>query len=287
MYWLDGSSKLPFVPRCSYLLSSSRAKKFALAQDLIENQARIVKSLVKIGDFDHWCHAASELVDLVLDLVRRDEKYLRQDGLSTRDESLCRISDLNSQFVNFVNVSTFELARKRLSPSSQSSGHVSIVNSVSTPIASCNDTSLRDGPNRGALKAKFSSAQPPPTTRRAATTTTSYLNQRPAPPPNDTVTHALPRYTLSRSITTTTTSHSHNQQPNGCPPPRARTPWKEVDRKEKKERDERKEVRREGVEKEERRGEKGEEKQKQGRKPPTPPPLTNRHEREPPRPRKH
>jgi hypothetical protein len=54
MYWLDGSSKLPFVPCCSYLMSSSRAKKFALAQDLIENQARIVKSLVKIGDFDHW-----------------------------------------------------------------------------------------------------------------------------------------------------------------------------------------------------------------------------------------
>jgi len=237
---------------------------------------------VKIGDFDHWCHAASKLVDLVLDLVQRDEKYLRRDGLSTRDESLCRISDLNSQFVNFVNVLTFELAWKHLSPSSQSSGHVSIINLVSTPIASCNDTSLRDGPNRGALKAKFSSAQPPPTTRRAATTTTSYLNQRPAPPPNDAVTHALLHYTPSRSITTTT-SHSHNQQPNGCPPPRARTPRKEVDRKEKKERDERKEVRRE--EKEER-GEKGEEKQKQGRKPPTPPPLTNGHEREPPRTRK-
>src|SRR6202042_2957998 len=90
MYWLDGSSKLPFVPRCSYLLSSSRAKKFALAQDLIENQARIVKSLVKIGDFDHWCHAASELVDLVLDLVRRDEKYLRRDGLITGPWSLAR-----------------------------------------------------------------------------------------------------------------------------------------------------------------------------------------------------
>src|ERR1700691_3604004 len=84
MYWLDGSSKLPFVSRCSYLLSSSRAKKFALAQDLIENQARIVKSLVKIGDFDHWCHAASELVDLVLDLVWRDEKYLHQDGIGYR-----------------------------------------------------------------------------------------------------------------------------------------------------------------------------------------------------------
>ena len=69
-------------------MSSSRANKFALAQDLIENQARIVKSLVKIGNFDHWCIEASELVDLVIDLVWRDEKYLCQDGLSTRDESV-------------------------------------------------------------------------------------------------------------------------------------------------------------------------------------------------------
>ena len=81
MYWLDGSSRLPFVPRCSYLLSRSRAKKFALAQDLIENQAQIVKSCVKIGDFDHWCIEASELVDLTLDLVWRDEKYLQRDGI--------------------------------------------------------------------------------------------------------------------------------------------------------------------------------------------------------------
>src|ERR1700735_1280703 len=142
MYWLDGSSKLPFVPRCSYLLSSSRAKKFALAQDLIENQARIVKSLVKIGDFDHWCHAASELVDLMIDLVRKDEKYLHRDGLLTRDESLCRISDLNSQFVNFVNVSTFELARKRLSPSSRLSGRASMVNSILTPMVSRDNNPL-------------------------------------------------------------------------------------------------------------------------------------------------
>src|SRR6202042_3229821 len=189
MYWLDGSSKLPFIPRCSYLLSSSRAKKFALAQDLIENQARIVKSLVKIGDFDHWCHAGSELVDLMLDLVRRDEKYLRQDGLSTRDESLCRISNLNSQFVNFVCFSAFELARKRLSPASRPSGRASIVNSILTPAVSRdNNPLLRDGPDC-APKAKFSLAQPQPTTRLATTTTASYDNrppQQPQPLPNGT-----------------------------------------------------------------------------------------------------
>src|ERR1700683_4271820 len=114
MYWLDGSSKLPFVPHCSYLMSCSRARKFALAQDLIENQARIVKSLVKIGDFDHWCIEASELVDPVLDLVQRDEKYLHRDGLSSHEEGLCRISDLNSQFVNFVQFLTFEMAQAYL-----------------------------------------------------------------------------------------------------------------------------------------------------------------------------
>src|SRR6202050_1351313 len=112
MYWLDGSSKLPFGPHCSYLLSSSRAKKFALAQDLIENQARIVKSLVKIGDFDHWCIEASELVDLVIDLVQRDKKYLHRDGLLTRDKSLHRISNLSSQFANLVCFSVFELVHK-------------------------------------------------------------------------------------------------------------------------------------------------------------------------------
>ena len=64
MYWLDGSPRLPFISRCSYRLSSSRAKKFALAKDLIENQAQIVKSCVKMKNFDHWCIEASELVNL-------------------------------------------------------------------------------------------------------------------------------------------------------------------------------------------------------------------------------
>ena len=70
------------------MLSSSRARKIFLAQDLIENQARIVKSYVRTNDFDHWCYAASELVDLMIDLARRDEKYLQRDGLSTPEESL-------------------------------------------------------------------------------------------------------------------------------------------------------------------------------------------------------
>jgi len=144
-------------------MSSSRAKKFALAQDLIENQAQVVKICVKIGDFDHWCIEASELVDLVIDLVRRDEKYLRQDGMSTRDESLHRISNLNFKFVNLVCFSVFELARKRLSPPSRPNGRESIDISISTPIASRDDISLlRGGPTPGA-EPTLSSAQPPPT----------------------------------------------------------------------------------------------------------------------------
>ena len=102
MYWLDGSSKLPFIPRCSYFVSSSRALALAGSIIIIEDQAQIVKSCVKIGDFDHWCHAASELVDLMVDLAWRDEEYLHQDGLSSCEEGLQRILELNSHFVSFV-----------------------------------------------------------------------------------------------------------------------------------------------------------------------------------------
>ena len=101
---------LPFVPHCSYFVSSSRALAIAGSIVLIEDQAQIVKSCVKIGDFDHWCYAASELVDLVIELAQRDEKYLQQDGLSSCEEGLRRILELNSQFVNFVQFSTFETA---------------------------------------------------------------------------------------------------------------------------------------------------------------------------------
>src|ERR1700677_5407449 len=116
MYWLDGSSELPFSLKCSYILSKRRVKAIALAMDLIENQARIVKFCVKIDNFDHWCIEASELVDLMIDLARRDEKYLQRDGLSTPEESLCRIVRLNSQYVNSVSRLTFKIVFQRLYP---------------------------------------------------------------------------------------------------------------------------------------------------------------------------
>src|ERR1700683_4066536 len=116
MYWLDGSTELPFSLKCSYILSKRRVKAIALAMDLIENQARIVKFCVKIDNFDHWCIEASELVDLMIDLARRDEKYLQRDGLSTPQESFCRIAQLDSQYVNSVSCLTFENVFRRLYP---------------------------------------------------------------------------------------------------------------------------------------------------------------------------
>ena len=106
MYWLDGSSQLPYTLKGSSL-SMRRAKAIALAMDLIENQGRIVEFCVKIDNFDHWCIEASELVDLMIDLVR-DETYLLRDGLSTHEDSLCQIPRLESQFVNSVSQFTFE-----------------------------------------------------------------------------------------------------------------------------------------------------------------------------------
>ena len=69
-------------------MSSSRTQAFAQAQDLIENQAENLKFSVKTGDFDYWCHCASKLVELVIDLANRDKKYLHQDGISTCEDSL-------------------------------------------------------------------------------------------------------------------------------------------------------------------------------------------------------
>src|SRR6202789_887676 len=140
MYWLDGSSSLSFVLSCSYMLSSSRARKIFLAQDLIENQARIVKSYVKTDDFDHWCYAASELVDLMIDLARRDEKYLQRDGLSTPEESLCRIARLNSQYVNSVSRLTFEIVFRRLYPKLPNSDRRQTRTSSSTPTTTSSRT---------------------------------------------------------------------------------------------------------------------------------------------------
>jgi hypothetical protein len=114
MFWLDGSSKLPFPIASTRFIEKPCVEH--LAEDLasIENQAKIAKSWVEIGDFDRWCHAASELVDLTYYLVYADTTFLYYEELISADERLHRCSQLKSQLVDSVRFSTFELARTRL-----------------------------------------------------------------------------------------------------------------------------------------------------------------------------
>jgi hypothetical protein len=94
MYWQDGSFKLPFIPHSSYFISSSRALVLAGSIIIIEDQVQIVKSCVKIVDFDCWCDAASELVDFMIDFSWRDEEYLHQDTLSSCEGVLSNFQHL-------------------------------------------------------------------------------------------------------------------------------------------------------------------------------------------------
>src|SRR6202050_2991287 len=157
------------------MLSSSRARKIFLAQDLIENQARIVKSYVRSDDFDHWCYAASELVDLIIDLARRDEKYLQRDGLSTPEESHCRIARLNSQYVNSVSRLTFKIVFRRLYPKLPNSDRCRTRTSSSTPTTTSSRTTPAPPKTttpspRGAAPTGVS---PPPRSNRAVPVSTA------------------------------------------------------------------------------------------------------------------
>jgi hypothetical protein len=114
MFWLDGSSKLPFPIVSTRFIGKPCVEH--LAEDLasIENQAKIAKSWVEIGDSDHWCHAASELVDLTYYLVYADTTFLYYEELISADERLHHCSQLKSQLVDSVRFSTFELVHTRL-----------------------------------------------------------------------------------------------------------------------------------------------------------------------------
>jgi len=99
MFWLDGSSTLPFK-----IISLSFAGKAMVedsqAADLlaeIEIQAEIVKFWVEFGNFDHWCHAASELVDLAADLfyMQLDCLYVYKGSISL-DGKYRRFMELDS-----------------------------------------------------------------------------------------------------------------------------------------------------------------------------------------------
>jgi hypothetical protein len=114
MFWLDGSSTLPFQIVSTRFLEKPCVESLAEVLASIENQAKIAKSWVEIGDFNHWCQAASLLVDLTNDLVAMDNDFLYYEGLISNNERLCCCSKLSSQLVDLVSFSTFKCARERL-----------------------------------------------------------------------------------------------------------------------------------------------------------------------------
>ena len=69
MFWLDGSSTLPFT-----IVSTSFVSK-ACVELTTKALAEIAKSWVKIGDFDYWCLTASKLVDLADDLIHVNTSF--------------------------------------------------------------------------------------------------------------------------------------------------------------------------------------------------------------------
>ena len=113
MFWLDGSPTRPFPITSTSFPSSARnvyVESLAEALASIENQAKIAKSWVEIGNFDHWCHAASELVDLTNFLVYLDNSFLYYEGIISSNERLRCCSKLSSQIVDLVRLSMFKRA---------------------------------------------------------------------------------------------------------------------------------------------------------------------------------
>src|ERR1700688_3033531 len=102
MFWLDGSSTLPFKLSSPDFASKGLVEEIHKALALVENQARIVKSCVKTGNFDHWCQEASELVDLTGDLLYMDTYYQFVYGFMSGNEQLRYFMELNSKYMNSV-----------------------------------------------------------------------------------------------------------------------------------------------------------------------------------------
>src|SRR6202011_1278212 len=111
---LDGSPTLPFPIISTRFLKKSCVESLAEVLASIENQAKIARSWVEIGNFDHWCHAASELVDLANHLVYMDNSFLYFEGLISQDKRLRQCSQLSSQLADLVSISMFKPARERL-----------------------------------------------------------------------------------------------------------------------------------------------------------------------------
>src|ERR1700677_829184 len=105
MFWLDGSSTLPFPIVSTRFLKEPYVEYLAEVLASVENQVKIAKSWVEISNFNHWCHAASELVNLTNDLIYFENSSLYYEGLISKNERLCHYSKLNSQLVDLVSFS--------------------------------------------------------------------------------------------------------------------------------------------------------------------------------------
>ena len=177
MLWLDGSSSLPFPIISAPLLSKYCLEDLAETLAELENQAKIVKSCVEIGNFDHWCIAASELVDLANLVVWKDNSFLYWDGLISESERLRHCSQVSSRLVDSVSFSTFERARERLLAISKPSNPIPIT---------CRNQSVDQRPSSGSTKsgAEVTTLSPALPCHAAAptTTTTSYTIQPPQQP---------------------------------------------------------------------------------------------------------
>jgi hypothetical protein len=284
MFWLDGSSTLPFPIVSTRFLQKPCVESLAEALASVENQAKIAKSWVEIGNFNHWCQAASQLVDLTYHLVAMDNDFLYYEGSISYNERLRCCSKLSSQLVDLVSFLMFECARECLLENFKFP-----IPPVTTSLDTHHNLSANKRPSpasaeTGAEVTTTSPALPCHTAVSPQTTTTTSHLTHPPLPNEMTGTEASPctprhapapsRSSSSTTTTTAVTSHSHEQQSNGCLAPSARIPQEE-------------EVNMEEKRKEEKGEQRGEERQEQeGRatpsKPPTPSPLTTKREQEPP-----
>ncbi|KAF7978265.1 hypothetical protein HWV62_1098 [Athelia sp. TMB] len=117
--------------------TGSRFRALEQALQSVSHHGRLAKAQAEAGDFGQWCIEASEWVDLVVDLVREDQRFARREGLRTREEERRAVDEMSTELARLVRRETFEAARARLigleprrSPSSAST------TPTTTPLAS-------------------------------------------------------------------------------------------------------------------------------------------------------
>ena len=211
MLWLDGSSSLPFPIISTLFLNKYCLEDLAKTLAELENQAKIVKSCVKIGNFDHWCIATSELVDLANLVIWKDNSFLYWDGLISERERLHRCSQVSLQLVDSVSFSMFKCTCEHLLAISKPSNPVPLIT-----LSPCQNRSVDQRPSSGSTEsgAAVTTLSPvlPCHTTAPTTVTTSHIIQplqQPHPVPNKLThdTHAPPRQQAVPTPMLTVPSH--------------------------------------------------------------------------------